>query len=134
MKPVVLLAVPDIDRARQWEACLTFAASHGLKVVCLADTPAVAASVVDAGTADEVLAVVPLRGPEPGCLAGRVRYVRPTRGRSEVDLLDQLGDKLLKNQPVGVSQADLQAALDLVRHALNAPATTRTGPRPGVAA
>ncbi len=131
----MLLAVPDIDQARQWEACLTYANQHGLKVACLASTPEAAASAVDAGTADEVLAVVPLRGQEPACLAGRIRYVRqPTR--TQADLLDQLGAQLLKRpRDVGdVSEAELQAALDLVRHALNAPPATHTRPRPGAAA
>ncbi len=133
MRPVVFLEVPDLDQARQWEACLTYANQHGLKVVCLASTPEAAVSVVDAGNAVEVLAVVPRRGGEPACLAGRVRYVREPKRPPGGDLLDQLGEQLLKRsrQLGDVSEADLRTALETVRRALQAPTPpdTHTYPR-----
>jgi hypothetical protein len=137
VKRVVLLMVPGIELRKQWEHCLAYADTHRLKVSAIADIPEAAASVVDAGHADEALAAIPAwgRAGEPACLTGRVRYVRTTLARpSKVDTLDQLGAALLKhpNRLGDVSEADLRTALETVRRALEAPTpppATHTHPR-----
>jgi len=118
---VVLLTVDGIDQAKQWARCLEYAGQHDLRITAYATDPASAASVVNAGNASLVLACVQPHADEPACLAGRIRYVRPP-ARPRPDLMEQLGRRLLKQPPAGVSDAELQAALTVLRKALETPA------------